>query len=269
MPELPEVETTCRGVAPSVTGRRVTGWQLREPRLRWPVVLPDSLRGQAVERVFRRAKYLIMRTAQGSIIVHLGMSGSLRVVRIRAPAARHDHVDLEFDDEVTLRLTDPRRFGSIHYQPGDWAAHWLLRDLGVEPLAAEFDGAYLHRQLRGRRVAIKQLLMDARIVVGVGNIYANEALFRAGIRPGIAAGRLSRARCDALVLAVREVLTAAIAEGGTTLRDFVDGDGHPGYFGQALQVYGRDGQPCYRCASRLKGRRLGQRATVYCPNCQR
>ncbi len=269
MPELPEVETTCRGVAPSVAGRRITGWQLRERRLRWPVVLPAALRGQTVERVFRRAKYLVIGVAQGSVIVHLGMSGSLRVVGIGSSAGRHDHVDLEFDDVLALRLTDPRRFGSIHYHPGDWATHWLLRDLGVEPLSAEFDGAYLFRHASGRRVAVKQLLMDARIVVGVGNIYANEALFRAGIRPRVAAGRLTRARCDALALAVREILTAAIADGGTTLRDFVNGEGRPGYFGQALQVYGRDGEPCYQCAGTLKGVRLGQRATVYCPKCQR
>ena len=268
MPELPEVETACRGIAPAIVGRRITGWVLRQPRLRWPVELPESLRGQAIARVFRRAKYLVLATEAGAVIVHLGMSGSLRVVRIGTPAGRHDHVDLEFDDELALRLNDPRRFGSVHFQQGDWRAHWLLKDLGIEPLTPAFDGAYLQRAARGRRVAVKQMLMDAHVVVGVGNIYANEALFRAGIRPRLAAGRVTRARYDALAAAVREILDAAIRDGGTTLRDFVDSSGRPGYFARSLKVYGRAGERCYDCNSALKGLRTGQRATVYCPNCQ-
>jgi len=267
MPELPEVETTCRGIAPAILGCRVTGWKLREPRLRWPVVLPRALRGQRISRVFRRAKYLLLQTDEGALIIHLGMSGSLRIVKAGTPAGPHDHVDLEFDQRA-LRLTDPRRFGSVHYHKGDWREHWLLKDLGVEPLTPQFDGEFLHGAARGRRIAIKQFLMDAHVVVGVGNIYANEALFRAGIRPRVAAGRVSRARCDALATAVREVLAAAITDGGTTLRDFVDGSGNPGYFGQSLKVYGRDGAPCVDCGTPLKGLRTGQRATVYCPNCQ-
>ena len=269
MPELPEVETTRRGIEASIVGREITGWQLRQPRLRWPVVLPERLRGERVLRVLRRAKYLVLETAHGALIMHLGMSGSLRLLKVGSEPGRHDHVDLEFENRRVLRLTDPRRFGSIHYHDGDWRTHWLIKDLGVEPLEPEFDGDFLHRATRGRRVAIKQLLMDARVVVGVGNIYANEALFRAGIRPRVAAGRISQDRCGLLVTSVREVLEQAIGQGGTTLRDFVDGSGRRGYFSQALNVYGRDGLPCYQCGSVLKGLRIGQRATVYCPNCQR
>jgi len=269
MPELPEVETTRRGIEPAVVGRRITGWQLRQPRLRWPVVLPDRLRGARVLRVLRRAKYLILETSRGALIIHLGMSGSLRAMRTRTPPGPHDHVDIEFDREWLLRLTDPRRFGSIHHTDADWRTHWLIADLGVEPLDPGFDGAFLHRAVRGRRVAIKNLLMDAKVVVGVGNIYANESLFLAGIRPRLAAGRVTRSRCELLANAVREVLARAIRAGGTTLRDFVDGAGRRGYFSESLNVYGREDLPCLQCGTRLKGVRVGQRATVYCPKCQR
>jgi formamidopyrimidine-DNA glycosylase len=269
MPELPEVETTRRGIEPWIAGCVLTGWQLRQPRLRWPVVLPESLRGRRIVRVVRRAKYLVLETEDGALIVHLGMSGSLRLLPRGTPAGLHDHVDLEFDGEHLLRLTDPRRFGSIHYHTGDWATHWLIRGLGVEPLDAEFTGDFLHAAARGRRTAVKHFLMDARVVVGVGNIYANESLFLAGIRPRLAAGRLSHARCDALVDAVRDVLARAIAVGGTTLRDFVGGNGAAGHFALSLNVYGRAGEPCYICSTPLRGIRTGQRATVYCANCQR
>ncbi len=269
MPELPEVETTRRGIEPWITGRVITGWQLRQPRLRWPVVLPDSLRGERIVRVVRRAKYLVLETARGAVIVHLGMSGSLRLIQRDNVAGRHDHVDLEFDRGHVLRLTDPRRFGSVHYHAGDWRTHWLIRDLGVEPLGADFTGEFLHAAAKGRRTAVKHLLMDARVVVGVGNIYANESLFLAGIRPRLAAGRLSRVRSDALVDAVRDVLGRAIQAGGTTLRDFVGGNGAAGHFAVSLNVYGRAGEPCYQCGAPLKGVRTGQRATVYCANCQR
>lgn len=268
MPELPEVETTRRGIEPAIVGRRITGWQLRQPRLRWPVVLPQSLRGERVVRVLRRAKYLVLETNHRAVIMHLGMSGSLRLMRADTPPGPHDHVDIEFDGARVLRLTDPRRFGSIHCHDGDWREHWLIKDLGIEPLDPGFDGDFLHRAARGRRVAIKNLLMDAHVVVGVGNIYANEALFRSGIRPRLAAGRVSRHRCELLAVAVRDVLTQAIRQGGTTLRDFVDGSGKKGYFSQSLNVYGREGQPCHQCGSLLKGLRIGQRATVYCPKCQ-
>jgi len=269
MPELPEVETTRRGIEPAMVGRTITGWTLRQPRLRWPVVLPDVLRGQRIRGVRRRAKYLVIETDNGSLILHLGMSGSLRLTRADSEPGPHDHVDLRFDGDRVLRLTDPRRFGSIHYQEGDWHTHWLIKDLGVEPLDNEFTGDLLHRVARKRRVAVKLLLMDARVVVGVGNIYANESLFRAGIRPRVAAGRISRDRFALLAQSVREVLAQAIQQGGTTLRDFVDESGRRGYFSQSLNVYGREEQPCYQCGTVLKGLRIGQRATVYCPNCQR
>ncbi len=217
----------------------------------------------------RRAKYLVIETAIGSLILHLGMSGSLRLTRSDAEPGPHDHVDLEISGGRVLRLTDPRRFGSIHFHEGNWREHWLIKDLGIEPLDNEFDGDFLHRAARKRRVAIKLMLMDARVVVGVGNIYANESLFRAGIRPRVAAGRISRDRYALLAQSVREVLAQAIREGGTTLRDFVDESGRRGYFSQSLNVYGREDLPCYQCGTALKGLRIGQRATVYCPNCQR
>ena len=269
MPELPEVETTRRGIAPALSGGRIVDWQLRQPRLRWPVELPDGLRGERVHRVLRRAKYLILETDTGALIVHLGMSGSLQLTKPGAPFGRHDHVDFEFENAHVLRLTDPRRFGSIHFHSGDWREHWLIRGLGVEPLAPGFDGGYLHAASRHRRVAIKLMLMDASVVVGVGNIYANEALFRAGIRPRLAAGRITRDRYEALAEAVGAELREAIDQGGTTLRDFVDESGRRGYFSQSLSVYGRADLPCLRCGSILKGIRMGQRATVYCPKCQR
>ena len=269
MPELPEVETTRRGIEPWIVGRQITGWSVRQPRLRWPVELPARLSGARIVRVLRRAKYLLLETASSALIVHLGMSGSLRLMPLDSAAGRHDHVDIEFDHERVLRLTDPRRFGSIHYHEGDWRSHWLIKDLGVEPLGPGFDGEFLRRAAKDRRVAIKHLLMDARVVVGVGNIYANESLFLAGIRPRLAAGRISELRCAALAAAVRDVLERAIQVGGTTLRDFVGGGGAPGRFRPSLNVYGRADQPCYQCGTLLKGLRIGQRATVYCPKCQR
>jgi formamidopyrimidine-DNA glycosylase len=268
MPELPEVETTVRGVRNHLEGRVLTGWTVREPRLRWPVTLPETLAGTRIERVGRRAKYVIVELGDGALILHLGMSGSLRLVRADAAAGKHDHVDLHLDSGWVLRLTDPRRFGSLHYHGGAPEEHWLLASLGPEPLGNEFHGAYLHAASRKRRVPVKSYIMDSSVVVGVGNIYANEALFAAGIRPRIAAGRVSRARYDALAVAIREVLRAAIAEGGTTLRDFVGGDGRPGYFRHELKVYGRQTEPCRVCSTPLTGIRMGQRATVYCARCQ-
>jgi formamidopyrimidine-DNA glycosylase len=269
MPELPEVETTRRGIAPHVTGTRLCGWIIRDGRLRWPVALPAALRGQLITDVTRRGKYLILETAIGGVVLHLGMSGSLRVVASAATAGKHDHLDLCFDSGACLRLTDPRRFGSIHFAPVPWRSHWLLAALGPEPVTAEFDGDHLFQRSRGRRASVKSFLMDSRVVAGVGNIYANEALFRAGIRPGIAAGRIGRARYTRLAENIRLTLTAAIDLGGTTLRDFVDSDGRPGHFRQTLYVYGREGKPCRICGVALEGARQGQRATVYCRNCQR
>ena len=270
VPELPEVETTRRGVAPHLVGRTVTGAVVRDRRLRWPVPedLARHLVGQPLEAVERRAKYLLLRFPAGTLLLHLGMSGSLRIVRASTPADPHDHVDLVFGAQA-LRLRDPRRFGSIHWISGDPAHHPLLARLGPEPLGEGFDAAGLFAAAHRRRIPTKTLLMDGRVVVGIGNIYANEALFRAGIRPTRRSDRLTRADCERLVTAARNVLKEAIAAGGTTLRDFVREDGSPGYFVSDLQVYGRDGQGCPVCGAVLKAMRLGQRATVYCPKCQR
>jgi formamidopyrimidine-DNA glycosylase len=230
--------------------------------------LPESLRGQQVRGVRRRAKYLLIELDQGALIVHLGMSGSLRILPPDAPLLRHDHFDLLLDSGRVLRFNDPRRFGSLHWRPTAAGEHWLLAALGVEPLTPAFDGHYLKAAARGRKLAIKNLLMDGRVVVGVGNIYANEALFMARIRPTRQAGRVTLVQCEALVGAVKQVLGAAIEMGGTTLRDFVNQDGQPGYFSQSLWVYGREGELCKVCGTPLVGTRVGQRATVYCPVCQ-
>jgi formamidopyrimidine-DNA glycosylase len=271
MPELPEVETTRRGIRAALRGRQVAALVLREPRLRWRVdaALPVRIEGQRVTDVRRRAKYLIIDLDAGSLILHLGMSGSLRVLDAATPVLPHDHYDLLLDSGRCLRFNDPRRFGSLHWSPGDPAGHPLLADLGPEPLGAEFNAGYLARRARGRRVAIKHFLMDQRIVVGVGNIYASEALFRAAIHPRRAAGRISRARLEALVTSVRAVLEDAIREGGTTLRDYVAADGNPGYFGRKLYVYERAGKPCRRCRTPVRQLVQGQRSTYYCPRCQR
>jgi formamidopyrimidine-DNA glycosylase len=271
MPELPEVETTRRGVAPHVEGRRVEAVIVREARLRWPVPagLPAVLTGQCVERVERRAKYLLFRTAAGTAILHLGMSGSLRVLRAPQLPDKHDHIDFLFEGGVCLRYSDPRRFGSLHWVAGDPLAHPLLAHLGPEPFHEAFSGDYLYSRSRGRRTPVKSFLMDAEVVVGVGNIYANEALYRAGIRPTRAAKDIGRERYTRLAEAVRAVLTAAIAAGGTTLRDFVSGEGSPGYFAQQLSVYDRAGAPCPGCEQPIQLSRLGQRATYFCPECQR
>ena len=270
MPELPEVETTRRGIEPWVVDRRITGWTVRNPALRWPVEIPEDYRNQTVAAVLRRGKYLLLRSAPGTLIVHLGMSGSLRVLPAGADPRKHDHVDLCLDNSKILRLNDPRRFGCVLYQPGpDPERHWLLEHLGVEPLGNEFSGRYLHRISRNRKVAVKNFIMDSHVVVGVGNIYANEALFMAGIHPARAAGRVALKRYVSLAETIKTVLHDAITQGGTTLRDFVGGDGSPGYFAQQLRVYGRQGQPCRACKSVLKEIRQSGRSTVFCPGCQR
>jgi formamidopyrimidine-DNA glycosylase len=269
VPELPEVETTRRGIERHLVGRRVSGWCVRNAALRWPVDLPTELAGQRVARVERRAKYLLIRLETGSLILHLGMSGSLRVLPLGTPPLKHDHLDLELDSDRLLRLNDPRRFGSVHWHPAGAPEHWLLSSLGVEPLSDAFSGAYLKRSARRRQVHVKNFLMDGRVVVGVGNIYANEALFLAGIRPTVRAARVTLAGYQSLAEAVKSVLAQAIDLGGTTLRDFVNEDGQPGYFRQSLLVYGREGQPCRICGSVLTGLRVGQRATVFCRKCQR
>lgn len=269
VPELPEVETTRRGLAPHIEGQPIEAVVVRERRLRWPVPrnLAARITGQTVRRVARRAKYLLLQLDDCDLIVHLGMSGSMRFVPTALAPAAHDHVDWVFAGG-TLRLNDPRRFGCVLLS-ADAAAHRLIADLGPEPLGTEFTADYLHDACRGRRIAIKQLLMNAHVVVGVGNIYANEALYRAGIHPRRAAGRISRQRLQRLVDAVRAVLHESIRQGGTTLRDFVRSDGRPGYFRIALKVYERDGEPCERCAEPIRRTVQGQRATYYCARCQR
>ena len=270
MPELPEVETTRRGIEPLVLQRRIRDLVIREHRLRWPVPrhLPTTLAGATVTGVGRRSKYLLLNTTAGCLLVHLGMSGNLRLVTDRVAPQRHDHVDIRFHGGRILRLNDPRRFGSVLWTPDHPETHPLLARLGVEPLEEAFDGAYLHRLSRGRRQPIKAFIMDGHIVAGVGNIYASEALFLARIHPRRASGRISLARYRRLATEIRRVLEDAIQAGGTTLRDFVDGRGRPGYFGQQLRVYGRAGLPCPDCGATLRQRRDNQRATCYCPRCQ-
>ena len=270
MPELPEVETTRAGLAPHLEGRRVRAVVLRRPDLRWPIPpeVPALLPGQRIQAVRRRAKYLLLDTAAGSALLHLGMSGSLRVLPASTPARAHDHVDLALDARRVLRFNDPRRFGCLLWQPPG-EVHPLLQGLGPEPLSDAFDGDYLFARSRGRRAPVKAFLMDQRIVVGVGNIYAAEALHVAGISPLRQAGRVSRDRYRVLADAVRAILAHAIARGGTTVRDFLAPDGAPGYFEQELLAYGRGGEPCPRCGRPLRQGLIGQRATVWCARCQR
>jgi formamidopyrimidine-DNA glycosylase len=271
MPELPEVETTRRGIEPHVLGKTVRGVVVRDRRLRWPVpeALARELPGLRIDAVTRRAKYLLLRTPRGHVLVHLGMSGSLRVVPASSQPAPHDHVDLVFDDGVALRLRDPRRFGCVLWLTDDPARSKLLCALGPEPLSDAFDGAALYQRARTRAAPIKHVIMDAHVVVGVGNIYASESLHRAGIHPLRSAKRIARARFDALADAVKVVLRAAIEAGGTTLRDFAGSDGEPGYFAQELQVYERAGEPCRRCGATIRSTRSGQRSTYWCPRCQK
>jgi formamidopyrimidine-DNA glycosylase len=270
MPELPEVEITRRGIEPFLAGQILTGATIRHHGLRWPVQrnLATALKGERVRNVRRRGKYLIIECGRGALILHLGMSGSLRVVSAVAPPGPYDHFDLCIGKKV-LRMRDPRRFGAVIWWPGDASTHPLLSGLGIEPLTEQFDGEALFRMTRGRRVSIKQLLMDARLIVGVGNIYASESLFRAGIRPATAAKRLTRARCALLVSAVRDTLNDALAAGGSTLRDFVNADGAPGYFQQRYNVYDRAGESCRACGHTVRRVVQGQRATYYCAICQR
>jgi formamidopyrimidine-DNA glycosylase len=271
MPELPEVETARRGIEPHLLHSMVARVVVRERRLRWPVpsAIAREMPGNPVSAIDRRGKYLLLRTGAGTAILHLGMSGSLRVLDATVPSGKHDHVDIVFDNGHCLRLRDPRRFGALLWTRADPLKHRLLRALGPEPLTDEFDAAYLYRAARGRRAPVKALIMDSHVVVGVGNIYANEALFQAGIHPLRAAGRISEPRIAALVAAIKAVLARAIAKGGTTLRDFTRDDGSPGYFRIELKAYGREGEPCFNCGRPLRGIVIAQRATCYCTHCQR
>lgn len=270
MPELPEVETTCRGIAPHSEGRTVRDVVVRQPQLRWPV--PDSLNrlvGQTINAVSRRAKYVLLETDAGTAMLHLGMSGSLRVVDAALPAGKHDHVDLVLDSGQAIRLHDPRRFGAVLWTEDAIEYHKLIQHLGPEPLTDAFNAGYLYACAQKRSLSVKQFIMDAQVVVGVGNIYASESLFMAGISPKRAANKVSKARYVLLTDCIKSVLAKAIQQGGTTLRDFVQAEGKPGYFQQQLNVYGRSGEDCRQCGETIRQIKQGQRSTFYCARCQR
>ena len=271
MPELPEVETTRRGLAPHLVGKRIRTAIVRNHAMRQPVPkkLPQLVAGLTIERVDRRAKYLLIGCGSGTLIVHLGMSGRLWLVDSSAAVETHDHFDLVLENGTAVRLRDPRRFGLVLWQTGDPLEHPLLASIGPEPLSSQFGGETLYTATRNRTAAVKLVLMDSHVVAGVGNIYASEALFRAKINPKVAAHRVSRARCDVLADKLKETLEAAIRAGGSTLRDYVGGDGRAGYFQNEHLVYGRAGEPCHTCGAAIRELKQGQRATFYCPVCQR
>ncbi len=270
MPELPEVETTVRGIAQHVEGQMVKQVIIRQPKLRWPVpeTLNETLTGIYIRSVSRRAKYLLFATDIGTVILHLGMSGSLRILQEERIADKHDHIDFLFNNGTLLRYNDPRRFGSVLWTRSPAAEHNLLKDLGPEPLLPEFDGKHLYQQARNRKSPVKSFIMDSHIVVGVGNIYANEALYMAGIHPARHAGKISLSRYQHLADCIKTVLQSAIDQGGTTLRNFVNEAGNPGYFKQQLRVYGRAELPCIHCLQPLTEIRITNRSTVFCVNCQ-
>lgn len=271
MPELPEVETTLRGIAPHLEGRIIKQVVVRQPLLRWPVPgdLNETLSNLCIRSVSRRAKYLLVTTDAGTIILHLGMSGSLRILPEGKAAAKHDHIDFIFSNGTLLRFNDPRRFGAVLWTTSPAEAHSLLKSLGPEPLLPEFDGAYLYQLSRKRTKPVKSFIMDSSVVVGVGNIYANEALFMAALNPVRQSGRISLARYQHLADCIKQVLQNAIQQGGTTLRNFVNESGNPGYFKQQLRVYGRAGQPCNNCLQPLTEIRITNRTTVFCCHCQK
>ncbi len=269
MPELPEVETTLRGVSPALLGRTISEVRVHNAALRWPVT--DEVQqscGQLINRLQRRGKYLLIVLDTGGLVIHLGMSGSLSICDEGKQLRKHDHVDIILDNGCCLRFNDPRRFGLFCWWNPPLDQYPLLRHLGPEPLLDGFSGGYLYRLSRGRRRAVKNFIMDGKVVVGVGNIYASESLFIAGIHPARAAGRISAARYQALVAAIRDVLERAISQGGTTLRDFTGSDGKPGYFAQELLVYDRANKPCFQCATPIRKKLLGQRSSFYCTKCQ-
>jgi len=274
MPELPEVETTKNGIAPHIKDKTVTSVTVRHPTLRWPIPgeLPALLRECQLTDIARRAKYLLLSFSgsrhQGTLLIHLGMSGSLRIVEPDSPLLKHDHVDIRFTGDVILRYCDPRRFGCILWLDDNPAEHKLLAHLGPEPLSDEFTGEYLWKLSRNKKVAIKQFVMDQKIVVGIGNIYATEALFTAGVLPNKEAGKVSKRRYELFAEDAKRILQRSITQGGTTLRDFVGGDGKPGYFAQQLLVYGRKGEPCPTCETTLQEIKISNRSSVFCPVCQ-
>jgi formamidopyrimidine-DNA glycosylase len=270
MPELPEVETTCKGISPYIIGNTITQVIVRQTQLRWPIPqdLTQTLSGMQILGVSRRGKYCLLHTQTGSLILHLGMSGNLRIVHVSESVKPHDHVDFIFANSVVLRFNDQRKFGAVLWASGDVASHPLLKDLGPEPLTDDFSAEHLYRLAHKRKTAIKTFIMDGHIVVGVGNIYASESLFMAGIAPTQAAGSLSLLECENLVTAIRTVLQRAIEQGGTSLKDFVNAEGKPGYFSQSLAVYGRGGLPCYRCQTLIEQVKISQRMSYFCPVCQ-
>ena len=270
MPELPEVETTRRGISPHIEGKRLTRIIIRQHSLRWPIPqeLPQLLARRVLKDIQRRGKYLLFHFSNGHMLIHLGMSGSLRIVNPQESQRKHDHVDFIFSGNTCLRFHDPRRFGAILWTDAPLDDHKLLSHLGPEPLSPDFHLDYLFAKSRQRKKDIKTFIMDSKVVVGVGNIYANEALFDAGIRPTKAAGKVSKKQYEKLIAAIKQVLERSIIQGGTTLRDFVGGNGQPGYFVQQLKAYGREGLACKQCATTLKATRQSQRITVYCPHCQ-
>lgn len=271
MPELPEVETTCRGIAPHILHQSISDVVIRQKQLRWPITpgLKKGLLNQRVEQVSRRGKYILLHTVAGTAIIHLGMSGSLRITDKNSEVRKHDHVDIIFANGKILRLHDPRRFGAVLWTRDDPLQHELLVELGPEPLTNDFSAASLHAQSRRRKTAIKTFIMNSHVVVGVGNIYASEALFLAGIHPSRRADKISLPRYELLVAAIKQVLAASIQQGGTTLRDFVNEAGQPGYFQQTLNVYGRAGEACRQCGKPVSQTRTLQRSTFYCSHCQK
>jgi len=269
MPELPEVETTRRGIEPYLAGHAVKALEIHQWQLRWPIPKSISkLKDQKIVSVDRRGKYILIRTAAGQAICHLGMSGSLRICTNNEPRRKHDHVEMHLSGGATLRYHDPRRFGCLLWQNTGEPEHKLLSELGPEPLHNQFTADHLFAASRKRKTPVKNLIMNSKIVVGVGNIYASEALFMSGIRPGRAAARLTRAECERLVQAIKDVLQQSIEQGGTTLRDFVNSDGEPGYFKQSLYVYGKTDEACQLCKTSIKQKVIGQRSSFYCPKCQ-
>lgn len=270
MPELPEVETTLRGIAPHMEQRSIAEIIVRNPALRWPIPAEvAAARGQQVVACRRRAKYLLVELERGGLMIHLGMSGSLRICGAEDAPRKHDHVDIVMDSGRRIRFNDPRRFGALLWWDGRPEHHALLCNLGPEPLSDGFSGAHLWRLSRNRTAAVKSFIMDGRVVVGVGNIYASEALFMSGIHPSRPAGRISMVRYEALAAAIRDVLAHAIRRGGTTLRDFVNSEGNPGYFAQELLVYEREGKACFRCQTPIRRKVIGQRSSYFCSRCQR
>ncbi len=270
MPELPEVETTRRGIAQYVEGKSIQHVIIRQASLRWPVPesLATSLTGQHINSVSRRAKYLLFASNTGTMLVHLGMSGSLRIQSSTDEIRKHDHIDFVFSDQLILRFNDQRRFGAVLWTTAPIAEHQLLKDLGPEPLTTDFSGQLLYEQAQNRKIPVKSFIMDSHVVVGVGNIYANEALFMAGIHPARAAGDISKVDYQILADCIKQILSNAIQQGGTTLRDFVNAAGKPGYFQQQLSVYGRGGLPCLSCSKPLLEIRITNRSTVFCSHCQ-